>query len=54
MKNFAASKLNLWLGGLLIIGSGLMLLFYPSANPAALFVIGVCNLVIGLSARKAS
>ena len=54
MKNFSASTLNLWLGGLLIVSSGLMLIFRPDASGAALFVIGVCNLVIGFSARKKS
>ena len=49
-----AANLNLWLGMLLIVGSGLMLVFVDDTSPAALFVIGVCNLVIGFSTRKES
>mgnify|MGYP003575342435 CR=1 FL=1 len=52
MSTFTAAKLNLWLGLLLIVGAGLMLLFIDDSSPAALFVIGVCNLVIATSAKK--
>ena len=54
MKSFAATKLNLWLGLLLIVGAGAMLVFVENSSPAALFVIGVCNLVIAMSAKKES
>ena len=54
MKSFAATKLNLWHGLLLIVGAGLMLVFVDDGSPAALFVIGICNLVIAMSAKKES